>query len=290
MSEDQLVQTLTRNIPVFHRSLKVGVGDDGSVIRIGKKEIVISVDSLVEEIHFKKSWGPWHRWGEKLGGAALSDIAAMGGTPQYAWVTLALPTSMALGATKQFYQGLLKILKKWKTTVAGGNITASPEKFAAHLAVWGELPAGQAMLRSKARPKEMVYLAGILRKDFKRVYPQMEMGLWLRKQGCRCCIDLSDGLLKDLNHVAQASRVQILLDAGQIPFQGNFLQEAITCGENYNLAFTFPMGKKLKGAPEKITPIGVVRKGKPGVSLLGTNGKLLFFKKMGYDHPVVQKR
>ncbi len=282
MTETELIRYLTRNIPRRFRNLKTGIGDDCSVIRLGKKDILISLDSLIEGVHFKRSWGDWKMWGAKAAAVALSDIAAMGGTPQFAWVDLTLPKKFKPADAKKFYFGFNSLLKKYKVILAGGNVASNAKNFAASVTVMGEVPAGQAMLRSNAKPGDKVYLSGPLGGDFLRPKPHIKIGEKLRKMGCRCCIDVSDGLLKDLNHVALASKVKIRLFAEKISHQGP-LKKALTRGEDYVLAFITGCQAPGEGFCKAI---GVVSKGKVGVEVLDKKGKLLSFSKLGFDHTI----
>ncbi|MDO8527374.1 MAG: thiamine-phosphate kinase [Deltaproteobacteria bacterium] len=285
MTETELIEKLTRNIPRKKGPLQIGIGDDCSVIRAGNKDILISCDSLVQNIHFKKSWGSWNIWGAKAAAAALSDIAAMGGKPCYAWINLALPAHFKTTDIQKFYKGLLGVFKKFDVTLAGGNITRAPEDFAATTTVWGEVKKGKAMLRSQAKPGDAVYVGGALGKRG-QWQPQIKLGEWLVSKGCKAAIDVSDGLLKDLEHMAQASLVKIVIEADKVPHVGK-LKEALTYGEDYILAFTMATSVgQARGQGPKIFKIGKVVKGKPGVQVVNSKGQLLSFQKKGFEHKV----
>ena len=295
MTETELIALLTKG-------LKTGIGDDCSVTRMGNKDILVSVDSLIEGIHFPSSprrkpgskyWipasagmtkGNWKMWGKKAAAVSLSDIAAMGGKPRYAWIDLSLPKTLAVKNIRNFYRGFLEMLKKHKTVVAGGNISRSPKYFAASVTVMGEVPKGKAMLRSNARPGDAVFVSGPIGGDFLRPVPHIQTGQKIRKAGCRCCIDVSDGLLIDLKRVVLASRVKIRLFAEKIPHQGD-LKKALTRGEDYVLAFTMRRPWTMDhGLGTKSHEIGKVIRGKPGIEVIDKNGKLLSFKKLGFEH------
>lgn len=280
MTESELIQWLMKKYPI---------GDDCSIFACGGKEILVTCDALVEGVHFREAWAPWEVWGKKAAGAALSDIAAMGGRPKFCWIHLSLPKNFPARKIKNFYRGLQSVLKLWKVTVAGGNISRSPKGFSAVSTVLGERPKGVKMLRSDAKPGDKVYVAGPVGlapmglKIFPK--PQIKLGLWLAKNKiANACIDVSDGLLQDLNHIAEASKVKMILQAEHIPFAGGF-KSALTSGEDYVLAFTVPPAKrkKLKNKKE-VTPIGRVVVGKPGVEVRNRFGQRLSFSKMGYQH------
>ncbi|MDO8493964.1 MAG: thiamine-phosphate kinase [Deltaproteobacteria bacterium] len=274
MKEFQLIHRLSRRITKRSADLKVGIGDDCSVISAGKKEILITCDSLLEGVHFKSHWAPFDKWGEKIAGAALSDIAAMGGTPKFCWVELSLPKKFPQRKVDLFYRGLEKVFRKFKTTIAGGNITRSPRGFCATLMIWGERPHGIKMLRSDAKVGDLVFLAGpvgdaakglnLLQKNkrgpkkylkaFLQPQPQIATGQWLaKKKLANACIDISDSLLQDLHHVATASKVKIIIETKFIPKKD---------GEDYSLAFTAPPHKRIEILKKKgIVQIGKVVKG-----------------------------
>lgn len=281
MTETELIRKLTRNIPRRKKELRLGIGDDASILRIGKKDIVVSCDSLVENVHFKRRWGPWRLWGAKAAGAALSDIAAMGARPRFAWSALSLPADMKPAHVQSFYRGFQKRMRRFHTVIAGGNISRSPKYFSATTTVWGEAAAGKAMRRDRAKPKEKVYLSGRLGKSPSRPEPRIQLGQWLLSKGCASAIDVSDGLLQDLHRIAEASRVKIILRAEKIPHRGP-LKKALTRGEDYELAFTakkLPPGKNFR-------EIGEVLAGKPSVAVVNKQGKVLPFSKFGFQHKI----
>lgn len=286
MNEDLLIRLLTQGAPRRKGAMHLGVGDDCSIIRCGGKEILVSTDQLVEGIHFRKDLAPWEVWGAKAAATALSDIAAMGGRPRYAWVALGIPRGMSPKAIRNFYTGLRRTLRRYKTWLAGGNITGSPKGLSATTTVWGETAPGRAMRRDKARAGDSVFVSGVLGKSIAKHWaripePRIALGRRLLATGCRCCIDVSDGLLQDAKRVALASKVRIVLDARKIPVAGKSFRRAVTAGEDYELLFTLP---EKKSGPWR--EIGRVRKGKPGLTVLNTKGKPMRFQRLGFQHRV----
>ena len=295
------------------RKLAGAVGDDCSVHRIGNRDVLISVDSLIENVHFKRSWGSFNRFGEKAAAAALSDIAAMGGKPCHAWIALEVSRQTSEKECLAFYRGLRKVFRHFGVILEGGNTTAS-KQFAAHLTVWGECSPGKALRRDGAQVGDTVFVAGNLgwaalglksfghklrtsrrKKFFKALLqpkPLVALGLKLaRTKKTHACIDASDGLLQDLEHLARASGVHIIIEATAVPMTQHFIQVAralklnplqtvLTGGEDYALAFT---GK----APLPGTAIGRVIRGKPGVTLLDKEGRPIHFLNKGFRHAIV---
>lgn len=298
------------------------VGDDCSIHRNGSKDILVSVDSLVENVHFRRDWGTFDLFGEKLAGAALSDIAAMGGKPRRTWIALEIDSRTSEKECIAFYRGLRRVLHRFGVTLEGGNTTAS-RQFAAHLTVLGECRSGKALRREGAKIGDTVFVGGNLgwaglglkiqnsrsrnpkgkktglspfKKALLQPTPLIALGEKLAHSGkVHACIDVSDGLIQDLEHVARASNVRIEIESEKIPLNPQFqtaaekfnldpLQVALTGGEDYALAFT-GLGK-LPG-----TPIGHVRRGKAGVFLLEQQGQPSplcrepWFKK-GFGHDI----
>lgn len=287
MTEEEIIRLFIRGVPRNCDSLKVGVGDDCSVIGAGKKDVLITTDGLVENVHFQKNWGPWKTWGAKLAGCTLSDIAAMGGKPLYAWLSLALPKKFPKHSLSDFQKGFRKVLRREKVVLAGGNVTNTPKYFGAYLTVWGEIAKGKAMLRSNARPGDIVYLSGPF-KNHRKTTPtsRIKLGQFLVKRGCLCCIDVSDGLLQDAHHIAKASGVAITIEADKIPKGNLSLRKALIEGENYELLFTFPRGKKLHTSPVRIRPIGKIERGKAAVTLLNREKHPILLEIKGYRHNI----
>lgn len=319
-TEFQLIQKLTRT--VGDRT----VGDDCSIHRNGRKDILVTVDSLVENTHFRRDWGTFDLFGEKLAGAALSDIAAMGGKPRRTWIVLEVDARTSEKECAAFYRGLLRVLNRFGVTLEGGNTTTS-RQFAAHLTVWGDCPSGKALRRGNAKIGDTVFVGGNLgwaglglkiqnsrnrelkrgknrypafRKALLQPAPLIALGEKLARSGrVHACIDVSDGLIQDLEHVARASNIRIEIETGKIPLNPQFqttaeklgldpLRLALTGGEDYALAFT---GRgKLPG-----TAIGHVRRGKAGVYLLDRQGQPIRswrrqrFKK-GFCHVLFRSR
>lgn len=288
MTEIELIALLTKKIPRKSGHLKLGIGDDCSILNFGKKDILISVDQLAEGIHFKRGQAPLEIWGAKGAAAAVSDIAAMGGKPRFAWVALSIPDNMRLTEIRKFYEGLRKTFKLHKILIAGGNITRSPKGLGATFTILGEIAAGRAMRRSLAKPGEQIFVSGLLGRGSFLPKARVSLGEWLAAKGCRCCIDVSDGLLQDLRHIAVASKVKMVLNAKKIPFAGKSLRKALTYGEDYELAFTFDK-KKLGKPPQKLgrlTEIGEVKRGKSGLIILNAKGEEIKFKQEGFQHRI----
>lgn len=317
MKELELIEQIRKSQPHPSAALRAGVGEDASVIALGKQELLVSCDALIEGVHFQRRWGSWEDWGKKAAGAALSDIAAMGGTPLFAWIDLHLPKNFKEKDVSAFYKGLYTFFIPLKISLAGGNLAQNPKGFAASLTILAERPAASKMLRSDARPGDLLFLSGspglaglglrLLQTKQKEInryvqaflhpQPRLMLGCWLiENQIAHAAIDVSDGLLQDLGHIADASQVQIVVEASAIPLDPHFqtaakklaidpLTAALTGGEDYTLAFTAPPDRaKTLIATRRAKRIGQVTTGTPLVRVIDSHGKTVKITGEGFQH------
>ena len=280
----------------------MGIGDDCAVLRLlprgglrgQKDDTLVTTDFTLEGIHFRRDWHSPESVGHRCLARGLSDIAAMGGEPVAAFLSLALPRDLTKHWVGRFAQSLISLAQKHGVTLAGGDTAESPRGILADIVVVGTLPKGTAVLRSGARPGDRIYVSGELggsaeavlqmrkkpkRKLNPREYPRhffpeprIELGRILREKGLvSSMIDTSDGLSTDLAHICEASGVGAEIEADAIPRAsvGKPAREvdlALTLhgGEDYELLFTVPRSKRiparLAGAP--ITQIGVITRGR----------------------------
>jgi thiamine-monophosphate kinase len=244
----------------------------------------------------------------------LSDIAAMGGTPIAAFLSLALPANLPQAWADRFLKGFLKLASQFRVTLAGGDTSESREGVIADVVVLGSIPRGQAVLRSGARPGDGIYVTGSLgtssatlalmfarpakklRPDrFPKHFfpaPRIKVGQILRaKKIATSMIDISDGLSTDLSHLCEESRVGAEIWKGAVPL-GNMGQPArkaeidfaLHGGEEYELLFTARRGSRVPRtiAGINITQIGVVRRGHSAVLL--SEDSAAQFRPHGWEH------
>ncbi len=268
-----------------------GIGDDCAVLRPAPgHEILVTTDFTLEGIHFRREWHPPEVVGHRCLTRGLSDIAAMGGEPLAVFLSLALPRDLPQAWVRRFFQGLLKLGKKYGAPLAGGDTAESPDGVLVDIIVVGSVPKGKAVSRSGARPGDRVYVSGELGgsaaalmemrarpknklnpREYPRHFypePRIELGQILRKKGlATAMIDLSDGLSTDLAHLCEESGVGAEIESVIIPRArvGKHKREvsldlALHGGEDYELLFTSPRGKRvpsqLAGIP--LTLIGHV--------------------------------
>jgi thiamine-monophosphate kinase len=272
-----------------------GIGDDCAVLRLlPGQESLVTTDFTLEGIHFRRDWHPAEAVGYRCLARGLSDIAAMGGKPVAAFLSLALPRDLPQSWVGRFTRSLIRLAHKFGVTLAGGDTAGSPNGILADIIVVGVAPTGKSVLRSGARPGDRIFISGelggsaaaVLRmrsnpkkmvnpRDYPRHFypePRIELGRILREKGlASAMIDTSDGLSTDLAHLCEESGVGAELDAALIPRArvGKPAREvdldlALHGGEDYELLFTVPAGKRVAAhvAGVPITPIGHITGGK----------------------------
>jgi thiamine-monophosphate kinase len=269
--------------------LTTGIGDDCAVLRApAGHDLLVTTDFSLEGVHFRREWHPPEVVGHRCLTRGLSDIAAMGGVPLAAFLSLALPRKLPQRWVDRFLKGLLRLADEFQIPLAGGDTAESKAGILADIVVLGSVPRGKAVLRSGAKPGDRIYVTGELggaaaalhglfagRKarvsDFPRHFhpiPRIAIGEFLRtKRLASAMIDLSDGLSTDLAHICQESDVgaEILASALPLATVGKRRTEvdfrhALHGGDDYELLFTSPRGKRvpgrIRGVP--ITLIGQV--------------------------------
>lgn len=293
-----------------------GIGDDAAVLRVpAGHEALVTTDFTLEGIHFRREWHPAKAVGHRCLTRGLSDIAAMGGEPLAVFLSLALPLDLSQKWVDGFMSGLLDLAGKFGVSLAGGDTAESPNGILADIVVLGSVPRGKAILRSGARPGDRIYVSGALggsaaavrrmlahpKRRLKPVqYPQhffpeprLALGRTLREKGlASAMIDISDGLSTDLAHICEESRVGAELQAEAIPratvgkpAREVDLQFALHGGEDYELLFTAPSGKRIptRFAGVGITQIGHVTRGKR-VFLMNKKGGGYELRPQGWEH------
>src|SRR5438034_8723807 len=152
MSEKALIARIRRKA-VPGRSIVTGIGDDSAVLKIPKgHQALVTTDFSLEGVHFRRGWHPPESVGHRCLARGLSDIAAMGGQPLAAFLSLALPRSLPQDWVDRFLRGLLKLAAEFKVSLAGGDTAQSPAGILVDIVVLGSVPKGRALLRSGARP------------------------------------------------------------------------------------------------------------------------------------------
>lgn len=281
IGEFGLIDLLVESLPPGVRSasaLQIGIGDDAAVwTPTAGERLVVTTDSLVEDVHFRRDWTGWESLGHKILAVNLSDLAAMGSVPRLAVVTLGLRGDERVGDLLALYRGLGALASRQGVTIAGGDIVRSPRALVFHVTALGETRQGRVLTRSGARPGDLIGVTGtigasaaglrllelerddprrlaataeLLIEAHRRPEPRLALGAILLDHGATSAMDLSDGLIGDLPRILDASGVSAELDARRIPvaaavqalFPEDWLALALRGGEDYELLFTAPMG------------------------------------------------
>jgi thiamine-monophosphate kinase len=302
------------------RQVRLGIGDDAALFRPREgHEIILTCDWFLEGTHFLQDKHPPLSVGWKCLARAVSDIAAMGGMPRCFLLSLALPVSHTGGWLDEFLTGLSRASKKFRCALAGGDTTCRKEILIS-VTVAGDAPAGCAVLRSGARPGDLIYVSGrlgeadlgleLLKRGKragmsgnpsmrKHLYPEprLALGQWLaQKRLATAMMDISDGLSSDLPRLCAASGVGASLESSKIPqtldsdvarkYGLDPIDLALHGGDDYELMFTVPphketfLRKGFRGA--MLNPIGRITK-LPKLVLREENGRERPLVAAGWD-------
>ncbi len=304
----------------YHTQL--GVGDDAALVRAcAGQELVISTDMLVERAHFFRNADPY-LLGHKALAVNLSDLAAMGATPRWVTLALALPRADARWLAG-FSRGFMALARRFKVDLVGGDTTRGPLTICVQII--GEVPRGKALRRDGAHIGDDVWVSGILgnaalalatiqrrvklgRAEFARCaqrlhqpQPRLVLGIALRGIATSA-IDISDGLLADLGHILECSKVAAHLEFANIPCSPAVRRQRNTAfgkdvllagGDDYELCFTAPRRMRARvtaaarRAGVRVTRIGSIERhwrGWPDLVVFDANGVPMKITHTGYDH------
>ena len=284
-----------------------GIGDDCAVQRVAKGfDVLVTTDFCIQGIHFRREWHSPEVVGRRSLTRGLSDIAAMGGEPATAFLSLAVPRKLPQKWVDGFIKGLLAAAGEFKTALAGGDTAESPSGIYADIVVTGYVPHLRAVLRSGARPGDHICITGTLGgsaaaldeffagrtpkpQDFPRHFSptaRIAVGRFLReKRMATSMIDLSDGLSTDLAHICEESGVGAEIWAANVP-RARVERRALTVslklalhgGEDYELLFTARSGKRI---PARIVGVPITRVGR-----ITRQKKIVLVDERGTRHPL----
>lgn len=250
LGEDRLVARLTQHLP-SQDTLLTGPGDDCAVVippgSARLRRLLLKTDALVEGIHFLPS-APPAAVGWKAAARVVSDIAAMGGLPTHALITLIAPADTPVSWVEGVYQGLRRVAEQYHFSLAGGETSSAPPHSPRTLSVamTGEVEAHRCLLRSGGRPGDVLCVTGRLGGSLAgwhlKFTPRVAEARWLAQHARPTAVmDLSDGLAKDLPRLAAASGVGWQLDLSAIPRRrGASLSQALSDGEDFELLIALP--------------------------------------------------
>jgi thiamine-monophosphate kinase len=299
------------------RGVRLGIGDDAAWLDCDKT-LLVTADLLIEKIHFDLRWTSFYALGYKTLAVNLSDIAAMGGTPAYLTLSLGIPPRFRSEDVEEFYRGVRGLASRNAVSLVGGD-TSRADRFFISAALIGGAPY-RPITRSGARPGDDLYVTGTV--------GDSALGLQLLKQKSRkkgaaylirrhnfpaarvtagamlararvpsAMIDVSDGLLQDLGHICEESRIGAEISAEALPlskayrtFSKGNLTMALGGGEDYELLFTARpavRNKLAKLTPRlgvRVTRIGRCLRAADGIKVLDRRGQRRTLTLRGYDH------
>jgi thiamine-monophosphate kinase len=304
------------------KQLIIGIGDDAAAWYGDTSIQLATVDSFIQDVHFSLDIASWEDLGWKAMAVNLSDIAAMGGVPRYALVSLAIPPHTEVENVIALYKGMIELTQQFGVTIIGGD-TNSATPVAITITILGSTKKDNYILtRSTAQPGEQVAVTGylgaaaagleiltnqlqfdteataILKKAFLHPYPRLTEGQLLVDYGVKTAIDISDGLISDLNQVCKSSQVGARIEIDRVPIQPTVkanlsqksLELALSGGEDYELLFTASAEviDKVKGAAScPITVIGEIVADKK-LTLVNSQGNPFKLGKTGWEHFVTR--
>ncbi len=229
----------------YDRTVVRGIGDDTAVIEYSTgKYLLFTCDMLIEDVHFKNAQTTPFQIGWKAMARNLSDIAAMGGLPKYAIVSLGIDPKLSVSYADGIFEGLYSAARRFKVNIVGGD-TSRSKKTVIDVSVIGEVEKDKLTLRSSAKTGDAVFVTGFLGGSIKGKHlsftPRVEIARELvKKFKVNAMIDISDGLLLDLWRVLEASGKGAIIYEDLIPVsdKADSLKNALTDGEDFELLFT----------------------------------------------------
>jgi thiamine-monophosphate kinase len=272
LSERELVARIQQQLPPAPNWVTVGIGDDAAVVEPERNRLeVLTVDAIVDTVHFDRRFTPPEAIGHRALAVNLSDLAAMGASPRLALLSLALPSDLPCAEFDAMIAGLAAVAREHRIAVIGGNLTRTPGPLTLDVTAIGSVKRRSVLTRAGARPGDHVYVTGSVGgaaaglqmlqagnapadngcvERYLRPVPRMRAGSLLgRNRAASACIDLSDGLADGVARIAESSGVGMIIDATALPIDGearawfdthgdNATRSAIAGGDDYELLFT----------------------------------------------------
>ncbi len=304
--------------------IRLSIGDDAAAISAPAGMRTLTTDTMVEGVHFDLAYTTWRDLGWKALAVNLSDAAAMGAEPVCSLVTLGICPDLSVDGLLEMYAGIMEAHSRHGGALLGGDVVKSPVFFvtvALDAAVPTQNRAGRLLTRDSARPGDLIAVTGHLgcsagglrmmmasleatmdedtarhlRDAHNRPTPRVAEGVAMAAAGVRTAMDVSDGLVADLRKMCHASGAAAVLDGAhraaddclRRAFPGDWLELALSGGEDYELLFTAPPAVLESVARADAVPIHVVGKiveGPPDVTVLDADGRELSLADGGWDH------
>jgi len=322
-TEAEFVRWLRTLAPPRPSQVRMGIGDDAALVRVTPgRDLILTSDLSIESVHFTTRLHPPGSIGHRALARSLSDIAAMGGVPRFALVSVAFPRTTSRAWIEKFYRGVFDLAKRYGVEVVGGDTSIVRRSIMIDVTLAGEVVRGRGLLRSGARPGDQIFVSGWLGQSARGLEilkrrirgrksgndtseasaaikahlfpsPRCELGKWLERQGIpTAMMDISDGLSTDLTRLCEASGVGAKIYAERIPGPSGVppkhsLKLALHGGEDYELLFTVPK-RRIARLPRShrgipLRCIGEVCPSR-GVLLVEEDGSQSTLAPAGYDH------
>ncbi len=267
-----------------------GIGDDTAVVPLdARRYLLLTTDMLLEGVHFERKTPP-RLIGRKALACSISDIAAMGGVPRYALVSLGVPGNLSWTFVRDVYKGVDALAREFGVAIVGGD-TIKSTKVVINIALTGEAGKDEVVYRSGARPGDRIFVTGPLGDSLAsgrhlKFAPRVKEARYLVDHiKPTSMIDISDGLAADLGHILEESKVGAVLEEEKIPrLAGANLRQALYDGEDFELLFTVPARKAALLKGKKFYPIGEIVPRIKGLLLRDKTGKLTKIVQRGYTH------
>jgi len=306
-----LIERIKNKIKLYSRDVIAGIGDDAAVLKYDKNSyLLFKTDALIENIHFSTRYYNPEQIGMKAIEQNVSDIAAMGGIPKFAIVSLALPSYIDVEFIDKLYNGINKKSKKYKINIVGGNITHSKE-IVVSIAMLGFVEKKHTALRNRAKTNDLIFCSGDVGKSAVGLElsknkmhgnsikyhlepkSRLDLARKLVKVGINSMIDVSDGVASEIKHICNESKVGAIIYSDKIPISKNTITDAkklnknsvdfaLYGGEDFELIFTANKDKLNKLKKHNVTVIGKIVDKKYGIKLV-KDGKKSDLQN-GFDH------
>ncbi len=305
IGEVGLIQRIRRRVGSA-RSVQVGIGDDAAVLRLSMRahtsrkgtartRLLMTSDMLIEGVHFLRRRVPAEWVGWKAMASSVSDIAAMGGVPRWAVVSLGVPRTTSVAFVDRLYAGLSRCARRFGCAIVGGDTVRAPQ-VVVDVTIVGTVTPDRLTLRSGARVGDRLFVTGALGGSYRsgrhaRFLPRLAVAQRLVKRfPIHAMIDLSDGLAQDLWQVSRASKTIVRVDVAQIPVASSAVSvhQALTEGEDFELLFAVSpqvadrLPSRLGGVA--VTYIGAVISKGIGVELAHSDGRVTPLLPTGFRH------
>ena len=326
IGESRLIHDISKILKPRDPSVVRGIGDDAAVLKFGNKILLLTTDALLESVHFDWRYTDPYRLGRKSLAVNLSDIAAMGGRPRWAVLSIALPPRASLKSVREFHRGVKAIADEFGVSIVGGDTDRSLDGWKITVTLVGEVE--RPIYRRGAKPGDQIWVTGflgcsalgreLLRRGGRRQevggrrgrkfivahldpFPRVREGQMLAKEKfATSLIDVSDGLLLDLEHLCQASKLGARISWDQVPLASGYLplcEEmrkdpralALSGGEDYELLFTAlpkdeeTIRQQFRRLGTKVSCLGEIVRGE-GVRILDEKHRPLKIKRKGFEH------